>query len=556
MRACLSCLSVFLPIACVLPLSQQPTGDDPVARAEQAISIPRYRARLRFLADDILEGRGPGARGGDLAARYLASEFETLELQGGGKDGGFLKPVPLNGMRSEPPEYSEAVKGGEKITFEHHKEIVVGAMSTLPVSEVDGEIVYVGFGIRAPEQQDWDDYKGMDVRGKVLLCLVNDPPSEDPKVFGGPAMTYYGRWTYKFEEAERRGALACLLIHTDGSAGYPWTVVQSSWSGREQFALARGPEEPAAMTGQGWIAKPAAARLLAAAGHDVDALRETAKTKEFKPVSLGFRFRTKFSTRVRPIESPNVVAVLRGSDPKLAEEAVVYTSHYDHLGMGREVEGDRIYNGAYDNASGAATLAELAAAFKALPQPPKRSIVFVNTTAEESGLLGAAYYARAPTIDLARTVAVINLDGVNIRGKTKDMRALGIERSTLKEVVEGLGARCGIKIVGDQFPQRGYFYRSDHFPFARRGVPPVSLGSGLDYVGRPEGWGKEQEDLYTATKYHQPSDEYSPSWDLSGAEQTMRFAFRLGVELADATSVPEWNPGDEFEAARKASRVR
>ena len=535
----------------LLPLFLFQDASD-ATRAEAAISLARYRARMKFLADDVLEGRAPGSRGGDLAARFLATEFQRLGLTPGGADQDFLQPVPLVGMKSDPPTEAVVRKGEQTLPLEHHKELVLGTLTGTAQGQVDAEIVYVGFGIRAPEQQDWDDFKGVDVKGKELLCLVNDPPSEDPKFFGGPAMTYYGRWTYKYEEAERRGAAGCLLIHTDGSAGYPWSVVQSGWSGREQFRLARGKDEPAAMQVQGWIHKDAARRLLELAGQDIEALRETAKTKAFKPVPLGVHLRASVKAQVRTLTSPNVIAVLPGADPKLKDEVLVHTAHYDHLGIGTPLDGDAIYNGAFDNASGAATLAEIAAAYLALPSRPARTIVFINTTAEESGLLGSEWYARNPRFPLARTVAVLNLDGINIRGRTKDLRALGIERSSLQQTVTELGKELGFAIVGDQFPAQGLFYRSDHFPMARRGVPPVSLNGGLDYEGRPEGWGKEQEELYRKLKYHQPGDQFDESWDLSGAVQIMKFAFRLGLKLANDPGMPEWNAGDEFAAARKA----
>ena len=407
----------------------------------------------------------------------------------------------------------------------------------------DGDLVFVGYGVRAPEWH-WDDYKGTDVRGKVLLMLVNDPGLQDTSVFQGRGLTYYGRWTYKLEEAARRGALGVVLIHTTRSATYPWEVVRSSWS-VEQFTL-EGPATPQ-LAFAAWVTAVAAARASGAAGWDLDSLTRAAARRDFTPVTTRVHVSVKINGPIRRVHSANVVARLEGSDPALADQAVLITAHYDHKGIGPRPTGDSIYNGAEDNASGVAAMLAAAQALAQVTPRPKRSLLFIATTAEESGLLGSEAYVRAPIIPLDRTAAVVNIDGANVRGLTRDIAALGADRSDLGGTFAAAAQAESLAATGDPDPSKGSFFRSDHFPFARAGVPSVSIESGVDFRGRPTGWGEQQAHLFNEQRYHQPSDEYNPSFTYDGMAQQVRVMMRIALAVADSPQLPRWLPTSEFQ---------
>ena len=496
-------------------------------------------AHLKFLASDLLEGRAPATRGGRLAAEYIAAQFQALGLQPAGANGSYFQPVALVGMTPQPA-FSWG-KSGQLDSLAFRDQFV--AWAERPEAEItaNSEVVFVGYGIRAPEWQ-WDDYKGMDLHGKVLLMLVNDPGLVDTTVFLGKILTYYGRWTYKLEEAARQGAAGAVLIHTTESATYPWEVVRGSWS-VEQFKLDQ-PQSPS-LAFAGWVTEGSARGAMAKAGLNLDSLTRSAARRDFRPVATGVQASVRVHSVLRRVASENVVARLPGRDQRRAAEAVLITSHWDHKGVGPLIKGDSIYNGDAYNASGiAATLA----AAKALVQLPRaaRSILFVATTAEESGLLGSEAYVQQPLVPLAQTAAVLNLDVTNVRGATRDIGALGMDRSSLGPLF-ATAARAESLTAESQPDVRGSFFRSDHFPFARSGVPALSIKPGIDFVGRPKGWGEEQESAYNQQRYHQPSDEYQPTFRYAGMAQEVRVTVRVARAIANDPAMPRWLPTSEFQ---------
>lgn len=547
----ITCGVVLVPAAAQTRTSP---GFVPLSFAKKQLSEQALRAHIKFLASDLLEGRGPASRGGDLAVNYLAAQLQAMGYEGAGPNQSYFQPAGMTGMKVDPSIDLAASKGSQTEHFKFGDDMVVftGVQeATVPVA---GEIIFAGFGITAPEQ-NWNDFKDADVKGKILLVLVNDPPSEDPKVFGGKALTYYGRWTYKFEEAARRGAAGAIIVHTTEAAGYGWNVVRSSWTG-ERFDLARTAGSPRPLPLKAWITNEKAKELVQMAGKNLDDLRKAAASRDFKPVPLGIDFRTTIRSSLRRLESPNVFGVLRGSDPKLRDEYVVYSAHWDHFGIRPDQKGDNIYNGAVDNASGCGAVLELAEAFARAPVRPKRSILIVFTTAEEQGLLGSAYYATHPLVPLAKTVANINIDSLNVLGATTDFSALGAERSTMYPVLEQVARELHLTISPDSHPEQGSFFRSDHFPLAQQGVPAVSLEGGTKFPGKPASYGEEMFEKYNNANYHQPSDEYHDDWDLGGAVQEMQVAFLLGWKVANQTAVPHYKPTDEFAAADRARKER
>jgi Zn-dependent M28 family amino/carboxypeptidase len=536
LRTCRGVITLTVAYACTAPLGAQRSG-----AALPAPSPAAMDAHLRYLADDLLEGRAPGTRGGMLAAKYIAAQFEALGLAPAGADGSYYQPVALVGMKPSP---SFAWGAGE-----HSRALGFGpdfvAWAERPDSQVrvsDGDVVFVGYGIRAPEWH-WDDYKGMDVRGKVLLMLVNDPGLRDSSVFNGNALTYYGRWTYKLEEGARQRAAAVILVHTLQSATYPWSVVRGSWS-VEQFMLDQ-PRNPSLVLA-GWVTDSSARAALAGAGWDLDSLMRAAGQRDFRPVATGVTADISVASTVRHIESVNVVAKLPGADSALASQAVLFTAHWDHLGIGPVVHGDSIYNGAEDNASGVAAMLAAAQTLREARPRPRRTLLFIATTAEESGLLGSEAYVRSPLVPLAHTAAVINLDVTNVRGRTRDIAALGIERSSLGEVLRRAAAAEGLAARGDPEPRKGSFFRSDHFPLARAGIPGVSIEPGVDFVGTPAGWGDKEDERYNAERYHQPSDTYSTAFTYGGMVQQVRVAVRVALAVANDPHLPTWLPAAEF----------
>jgi len=521
--------------------------------AMQKIDPERIRAHVRFLSHDLLEGRGTGQRGGDIAAEYIATQFALDGLQPAGDNGTFLQKVPIVGVAPDPATtFSLVGSSGPAKDLKPLTEYVAYNETQQPESDVDAEIVYVGYGIEAPEY-DWDDYKGADVKGKVLLMLVNEPPSDDPKRFNGRALTYYGRWTYKYEEAARKGAVGAILIHKTEMASYPWEVVRNSNSGEKSFLKLEGAPK---LKVASWIHLEAARALANMAGMDVDKLIADAQSRSFHPAPLDVRLKAHMVSKIRPFESNNVIAKLPGSDSKLKSEAVMYTAHYDHLGIRPDMPGDNIYNGANDNATGCGILLELARTYSLAAQAPRRSVIFASVTAEEQGLLGSEYLGKHPPVPAGRIALDLNYDDVPPLGSPEEVEVSGSERTTFYPTVEGLANEFRLTIRPDARPEAGHYYRSDHFSLARVGIPAFSINEGVKYKGHDAAWGIQQADEYTAKHYHQPSDEYHPSMDFTGDAAMARFGFALGWGAASMPKLVTWNKGDEFEPARlKSARV-
>ena len=532
------CLVLALAsVACGGPTPQPPPSP---ASVVPVVSIDAMRAHLRVLADDSLGGRAPATPGGRATTRYLAAQLAALGLEPAGPGGSYFQPVRLVGLM--PRATLAWGPAGRPRTLAFGDQFVAWAERPEETVSADGEVVFVGYGISAPEWR-WDDYKGESLRGKILLMLVNDPGLQDSSVFLGRVLTYYGRWTYKIEEATRRGAVGVLMVHTTESATYPWSVVRSSWT-VEQFQLDR--RRPETLAAAGWVTEEATRAALAERGLDLDTLTRAAARREFRPVATGLRAAVTVTSALRRVESENVVARLPGRDSLLARETVLLTAHWDHKGIGPAVAGDTIYNGAEDNASGVAAMLGAAQALVAVRPRPRRTVLLVATTAEESGLLGSAAYVDAPLVPLERTAVVLNLDVTNVRGRTRDISALGADRSTVGAVFAA-AARAESLVVVEEPDVRGSFFRSDHFPFARAGVPALSFKAGLDFVGRPTGWGREQETLYNSRRYHQPSDQYDESFDLTGMAQQVRVVVRVALAVAEAPEPPRWHPSSEFQ---------
>jgi Zn-dependent M28 family amino/carboxypeptidase len=519
-------------------------------QAQDAITGENIRAHIRFLASDLLEGRGVGTRGGELATNYIASQLAIAGAKPAGDNDTYFQKVELVGVEPQPSSTLAAVKGGESISFDWSTGFVGNTMRQKVRTDFDAEAVFVGHGITAPEF-DWNDYKGADLKGKVAVLFTNEPPSEDPKFFGGRALTYYGRWTYKYEEVLRQGAIACVLIHTTPTAGYGWEVVKSSW-GKEDPQVKLAPGENA-LAFAGWVSHASGEKLLALAGHTVDELLKKANTRGFQPIPLGIRIRGSVPAKVRQIQAANVAAIIPGSDPVLSKEAVVYSAHWDHLGIGPAVNGDTIYNGAVDNASGCGVIIEIARAWAALRNRPKRSAIFIAVTAEESGLRGAEVYAARPLTPMGKTALNLNFDSFFPFGRVKDVVVNGAERTSVFPIVQQVARRFNLTIKPDPRPEQGHYYRSDHFAFARAGVPAFSINMGDEYIGKDETAGAQLAFEYNAKNYHQPSDEYKESWDMGGPEQMARFGFTIGLTVANTAVMPTWRAGDEFLPARQKS---
>jgi Zn-dependent M28 family amino/carboxypeptidase len=516
--------------------------------AAQAIRENRLRAEVRFLSSDLLEGRGTATRGERLAREYVASRFEAIGLEAAGPGGSWYQPVDLVGVTASCPERIRVTRGGESVDLAFREDYIAFSGVQAEEARVDeAEIVFVGYGIVAPEYR-WDDYGEADLRGKVVLVMNNDPES-DPELFAGRRRLNYGRWDYKYETAARHGAAAAIIIHTTPSAGYGWPVVESSWTG-EQFSLpAEG--EPALQV-KAWATEQAARRLVRLGGQDLDALRAAAEHRGFRPVPLGVKVTLVLANAVSRRASGNVIGRLRGRDPELGREAVLYTAHHDHLGSKPGPRGEtQVYNGALDNASGVAAMLAVAEAFAALRERPRRSILFASVTAEEQGLLGSKHLAANPPVPAGRLAANINIDGMNIWGPTRDVAVIGLGKSSLDDWIRTIAQAQGRTVVAESFPDKGSYYRSDHFSLARVGVPAAYLDAGTDVRGRPSGWGRERQQEWEAAHYHQPSDDLEESWDLAGAVEDARLLFHLGLKVADAPLAPTWRPGDEFEAARR-----
>jgi Zn-dependent M28 family amino/carboxypeptidase len=527
------------------------------AASMPAIDHQRILERIKVISADEFEGRAPGTRGEELTVKYLEEEFRKLGLEPGNTDGTFIQNVPLVGITPKNTRPLTVTKGAQKRTFKWSDDVVAWSKHVAETAAIeDSELVFAGYGVTAPEY-DWDDFKDVDVKGKTIVVLVNDPqvpagsdPAKlDDALFNGKAMTYYGRWTYKFEEAARRGAAGALIVHETGPAGYPYSVVQGFLG--ERFDLVTPDKNMGRSSIEGWLSLEAARTILKMAGQDLDALKKQALTRGFKPVPLGLKASLALGSTLRTIDSRNVVAKLPGSDPALKDEYVVYTSHWDHLGVGAPVEGDKIYNGALDNASGVAALLEIARAFTQVRPAPKRSVLFVMVTAEEQGLLGSEYYAVTPIYPLAKTVANINIDGVNQWGRTKDVTVVGMGASDLDDYLKAAADEQGRTLRPDPESEKGFYYRSDHFPFAKQGVPALYTDSGVEFVGKPADYGEKKREEYTAKDYHAPSDEVKPDWDLTGAAEDAQLMLIVGYRVANADRFPEWKPGNEFRARRE-----
>jgi Zn-dependent M28 family amino/carboxypeptidase len=555
-----SCAVVLLlPIAALAAACSRAPAPDP----DRAVSFPaidgnRVLAHTKTLASDEYEGRAPGTRGEDLTVAYIADQFKKGGLKPGNPDGTFIQKVPMVGLVTDQKAVLSFRKAGKGQTLAWRADFVAWTKRVVETVSLDrSDLVFVGYGVQAPEF-DWDDYKGADLKGKTMVVLIGDPPVPDAgdatklddRVFGGRAMTYYGRWTYKYEMGQKLGAAAVLIVHETGPAGYPFAVVQGKVA--EQFSLVAPDGNMSRPAVEGWVSLDQAKKLFALAGLDFEAAKQRAVTRAFKPVPLGVTASVTLRNAIRTVDSRNVAGTIEGSDPLLRNEYVIYTSHWDHFGIGVPVNGDKVYHGAVDNATGIGGMIELGRAFAAMPVPPKRSILMLAVTAEEQGLLGSGYYAANPLYPLAKTIGVVNVDALNVEGKTKDITVTGLGNSELDDYARTVAAGQGRKIRPDPQPEKGGFYRSDHFPFAQQGVPALASGGGIDYIGRPPGWGKARSEAFIANDYHKPSDTVKPDWDLSGAVQDLQYYWMVGYRLAQADRFPQWKAGTEFKAKRDA----
>jgi Zn-dependent M28 family amino/carboxypeptidase len=527
--------------AAPVPIGQLPTPD-----------VDRVLEHTKVLSSDAFEGRAPGTKGETTTVAYLIDEFRKAGLKPGNPDGTYVQKVPLVGITPTPAPLVVR-KGSRTETLKWKDDVVAWTKHVAPEARLDNsELIFVGYGVVAPEFK-WDDYKGVDVKGKTLVMLVNDPPvtdpsnpSElDPKVFGGKAMTYYGRWTYKYEIAAQKGAAGALIIHETEPAGYPFNVVQGKTG--EQFGLVTPDKNMGRVDIEGWITLDQGKKILQMAGRDFDVLKKAAATREFKPVPLGVSASMTIHNSLRTIESQNVIGLLEGADQTLKNQYVVYTAHWDHYGKGPE----GIFHGAQDDGLGCAALVEIARAFTKVAIPPKRSILMLAVTAEEQGLFGSEYYTVMPLYPLVRTVADINMDGWNVHGRTKDATLVGYGASELDDYARDAAAEQGRIVHGDAEPEKGFFYRSDHFNFAKQGVPALDPEGGVDYIGKPPDYGKTVLEEWTTKRYHQPADVVTPDWDLSGLREDLKLYFAVGYRVAQASKIPEWRSGNEFRAKRE-----
>jgi Zn-dependent M28 family amino/carboxypeptidase len=526
--------------------------------ALETITPDGLLAHIKVLASDEFEGRAPGTKGEYLSVNYITDQFKKIGLKPGNPDGTYTQEVPLAGIKSEPR--MSFVIGDKTMHLKYPDDFVASSARLQPEIKIEkSDLVFVGYGVVAPEYA-WDDYKNVDVRGKTLLMLIGDPPVPDPKdpsklddkMFKGKAMTYYGRWTYKYEIAAQKGAATAIIIHETEPAAYPWQVVRSSWS-KENFELDNPDKNMDAVSARSWITLDVAKKLLADCGQDFDAVKKSAVTKDFQPVMLNAKANIEIKQQIRSFKSHNVIGKLEGSDSKLRDEYIIYTAHWDHLGRHPELQGDQIFNGAIDNASGVASVIELAAAFMQVNPPPKRSVLFMATTAEEAGLLGAKFYAEHPLYPLEKTLADINLDSMNVWGKARDIEDLSLGFSTLDDLLAAAAKRQGRSAIPDSRPDKGKIYRADTFEFSKAGLPSLYVGKGEHLLSRPE-TAPLRSDEFDSTDYHQVTDEVRPDWDLSGAVQDVQLIFEVGYQVANGDKFPEWKPGSEFRVKGSASR--
>ncbi len=550
-------LTLLAAGACSAPPSPEPPVvetqveiTEAIREAAGTIDVAGLEKLIARLSSDELQGRGPATDGDREARRIIAEEFAQAGLSPGADDGGWEQAFDIVSITSKAPESWRFEHSGGDTSFRWWDEYIAASGVQQEAAEIEAaEVVFVGYGIEAPEYE-WDDFKGVDLEGKVLLMLNNDP-DWDPELFAGDLRLYYGRWTYKYEIAAAKGAVGAIIIHTRPSAGYPWQVVQSSWTGA-QFELPAG-DEPRLQVAA-WLTYDAAKRLAQAAGQDLEKLEEAAHSRDFTPVSLGLTTSLKLLNSLDRVETANVIGLLPGSDPELKEQAVVYTAHHDHLGVGEPNDsGDRIYNGARDNASGVAELVALARAFNAVPQPPRRSIVFLAVGAEEQGLLGSEHYSRHPTFLPGKIAANLNFDSANIFGRTFDLPLVGKGKSDLDDVAQRVATLQGRRVVSESDPTQGSFYRSDQFNFAKIGVPALYFDEGTDFVDKASGVNAETLEAWNLQHYHHPSAELNDTRNLEGAVEDTQLGFYCGWIIGNQDALPAWRPGDEFESTRKAA---
>jgi Zn-dependent M28 family amino/carboxypeptidase len=521
-------------------------------KAMNAIDAEKIRATVKYLSNDKLQGRGTGQKGGDMAADWIAAQFKSYGLVPAGDGGGYFQNIRFFGVTTDPKQtqFAFVPKSGAPVALKFADDYVANDQTHSEKSEIDAPLVYVGYGIHAPEY-NWDDYKGVDVKGKVLLMLVNEPPSDDPNFFKGRALTYYGRWTYKYEEAARRGAVGVVLIHKTEMASYGWEVVRNSWGG--ESSLLEEEKDPK-LKSAGWIQLDVARKLAQSAGMDVDKMMEDANSRSFKPVEMPVRVKETIVSKVRSFASRNVVGKVNGSDSKLAQQAILYSAHYDHLGIHPDEKGDNIYNGAADNATGCGILLEMARAFASADQKPKRSALFAAVTAEEQGLLGSKFLGEHPPVPAQNISLDMNYDDIAPVGEPQQLVVSGAERTSVYPLVQKIAKDFDLAIQPDNHPEAGHYYRSDHFSLARVGVPAFSVNEGALFKGHDLAWGEAEQKDYVEHRYHQPSDEYRADMDFSGDAKLAKFGLALGWEAANQAELAGWQPGDEFEKARKAGQ--
>ena len=535
-------------------------ADKPEEKLKPALDVitpDALLAHIKTLASDEFEGRSPGTKGEELSIKYISDQFRSIGLKPGNPDGSYFQEVPLAGITSEP-KMVLAVAGKQPVELKYPDDFVASSARLQPEIKVDNsDLVFVGYGVVAPEY-GWDDYKGVDVRSKTILMLINDPAVPDPKdpskldekMFKGKAMTYYGRWTYKYEIAAQKGAAAAIIIHETEPAAYPWQVVRSSWA-KENFELDNPNKNADAVSARSWITIDVAKKLFADCAQDFDALKRSAVTKDFRPVALNARANIDIKQALRSFKSHNVIGKFEGADPALKDEYIIYTAHWDHLGRHPELQGDQIFNGAVDNASGDAAVIALASAFPKAGSPPRRSILFMCTTAEEAGLLGAKWYAEHPLYPLEKTLADINIDSMNVWGKARDIEDVSYGFSTMDDALAAAAQRQGRKAIPNSRPEKGAIYRADNFEFSKAGVPSLYIGKGEHLMSRPEN-GPLRSDEFDLKDYHQVTDEVHADWDLSGAVQDVDLLFEVGYQIANADKFPEWKQGNEFKPKRDA----
>lgn len=542
---------LLIGLSTLVVAQDQPRLPASAQKAMNAIDSEKIRATVKYLSDDALQGRGTGQKGGDMAADWIAAQFKSYGLLPAGDGGSYFQDIRFFGVTTDPKQTQLAFvpKSGAEIALKFADDYVANDNTHAEKSEIDAPLVWVGYGINAPEY-NWDDYKGTDVKGKVLLMLVNEPPSDDPKFFKGPALTYYGRWTYKYEEAARRGAVGVILIHKTEMASYGWEVVRNSWGG--ETSLLQDDKDPK-LKSAGWIQLDVAGKLAQAAGMDLNKMLQDANSRSFKPVELPVRVKETIVSKVRSFSSRNVLGKIKGSDAKLAEQAIMYTAHYDHLGIHPDEPGDNIYNGAADNATGCGILLELARVFAAAQAKPKRTVIFASVTAEEQGLLGSRYLGQHPPIPAKNISLDLNYDDVQPEGEPQQLVVSGAERTSVYPLAQKTAQDFGLAIQPDNHPEAGHYYRSDHFSLARVGVPAFSVNEGALFKGHDLAWGEARQRDYVAHRYHQPSDEYRADMDFTADAKMAKFGLALGWNVANQPALATWQPGDEFEKARKGT---